>query len=193
MELYFIRHGATKGNLEHRYVGSTDEPMLLEEKKNLQEMGNSLPHMDYIFVSPYLRCIQSKEALFGVENTHMELVKDFREMDFGEFEYKNYEELKGNVSYQHFINSGGTVAFPGGEEPEVFKKRCGKAFITCLQKAVVQQAKTAAFVIHGGTIMAILEQYAVPQKGYYDYQVKNGQGFQVTVKEKTENIVLEIV
>ena len=36
MKVYMIRHGATKGNKEHRYVGVTDE-LLLQESKQLLE------------------------------------------------------------------------------------------------------------------------------------------------------------
>ena len=34
-----------------------------------------------------------------------------------------------------------------------------------------------AIVAHGGTIMAIMEEYAKPKGGYFDYQVKCGEGF----------------
>lgn len=32
-------------------------------------------------------------------------------------------------------------------------------------------------VIHGGTIMAIMERFAKPAGSYYDYQAQNGRGF----------------
>jgi alpha-ribazole phosphatase len=32
-------------------------------------------------------------------------------------------------------------------------------------------------VVHGGTIMSVMEKYAVPKGNYYDFQVKNGQGY----------------
>ena len=34
-----------------------------------------------------------------------------------------------------------------------------------------------ALIVHGGTIMAIMERYALPKGGYFDYQVGNGDGF----------------
>ena len=33
------------------------------------------------------------------------------------------------------------------------------------------------FVVHGGTIMAILEHFAVPHKSYYDWHIANGHGY----------------
>lgn len=35
MKLIMLRHGATKGNFEHRYVGRTDEGLLEESRNNL--------------------------------------------------------------------------------------------------------------------------------------------------------------
>lgn len=180
MEVYFIRHGATKGNTEHRYVGRTDEEILPEAWTELEKTGKTLGLMDYIFVSPYVRCIQSAEALFGKSQElqgKTEVIENFREMDFGAFEYKNYQELNGNTDYQKFIDSGGTVAFPEGEEPEAFKARCIRAFETCMEKAYERKWEKVAFVVHGGTIMAILEKYGLPKQGYFDYQTSNGNGF----------------
>lgn len=175
MKLYFIRHGVTQGNLERRYVGRTDEGILEEEKEGLRQKGQALPKMDQAFVSPYLRCRQTAELLFGKNQT--EIIEDFREMDFGVFEYKNYQELSGNPDYQKFIDSGGTLGFPGGEEPEYFKRRCRQAFQGCVQKSWENRWNHVGFVLHGGTIMAILEAFVYPQRGYYEYQTGNGCGF----------------
>lgn len=183
MRVYFIRHGATKGNLEHRYVGRTDEGILDKEWNTLRMTGEELGQMDHVFVSPYLRCIQSAKALFGREKSELEVVEGFREMDFGAFDYKNYRELNGNPDYQRFIDSGGTIAFPEGEEPKGFKERCQRAYEQCMEKAQAQEWEKVAFVVHGGTIMAILEKYGIPKQEYFDYQVGNGQGFMGEVME----------
>ena len=45
-------------------------------------------------------------------------------MDFGEFEGRNYAQLNGDPRYQAWIDSGGTLAFPGGESREAFIARC---------------------------------------------------------------------
>ena len=36
--------------------------------------------------------------------------------------------------------------------------------------------KTLVFVVHGGTIMAVMEALAEERKSYYDWQVGNGEG-----------------
>ena len=49
-------------------------------------------------------------------------------MDFGQFEGKNYEELKDNPDYQKWIDSNGTLPFPGGESREQFIRRSMEGF-----------------------------------------------------------------
>ena len=181
MKLYFIRHGATQGNREHRYLGCTDEGILEAEKERLRQKSRDFPVMDAVFASPYLRCRQTAELLFGKNRT--KFIEEFREMDSGEFEYKNYQELSGNADYQKYIDSGGTIGFPGGEQPEDFKFRCREAFRRCIREARKNRWEHVALVAHGGTIMAILEAFGYPRKGYFEYQVGNGCGYICTVKE----------
>lgn len=45
IELLFIRHGATEGNLRRRYIGRTDEPLCeagIAQVKALQKRGLSV-------------------------------------------------------------------------------------------------------------------------------------------------------
>ena len=105
--------------------------------------------------------------------------------DFGEFEYKNYEELAGDVRYQAFIDSGGTQDFPEAEPQQLFKFRVRHAFRQCLEKEMDhsmhsgpdQWEKPLVFVVHGGTIMTIMEEYARPPKDYFGWQVGAGCGY----------------
>ena len=167
MSIVLIRHGRTAGNLEHRYIGSrTDEPLCPQGEA---ELGRG-PNVQRVFSSPMRRCIKTAEILFpGVP---IETAEGLRECDFGAFEGKNYRELSGRPDYQAWIDSGGEAAFPGGECRKDFAARCVQAF-----EAFCPWDEDAAFVVHGGTIMAIMEKYARPQGSYFDFQVKNGEGY----------------
>ncbi len=45
--------------------------------------------------------------------------------------------------------------------------------------------ETAAFIVHGGSIMSIMEAYGVPKGGYYDYQAENGEGYELYITGDT--------
>lgn len=194
-ELILIRHGKTAGNLLGRYIGSrTDEPLCDEGREGLA--GKKLPEVERLYVSPMKRCVETAEILWpGFDRKKMQKVTDLRECDFGDFENKNYKELSGNGDYQAWIDSNGTLPFPNGESMDVFKSRCLEAFARIVEEVSgaeqewIASGKTGIFragiVVHGGTIMAILEQYGYPKAAYFDYQVKNGCGYRLTPVEGT--------
>lgn len=168
--VYLIRHGFTAGNEEKRYIGRTDQPLSLRGIDSLK--GKNVPPADEIVVSPMLRCRQTANLLFPGREYH--IVVDFRECNFGTFEGKNYEELSDDPNYVAWIASNGKNKFPGGEDPQEFRKRCAAAFKKYMNE--LPSDKSAAFIIHGGTIMAILEAFDREQKNFYEYGLPNGQG-----------------
>lgn len=235
MELVMIRHGRTKGNTENRYIGTTDEPLLASEaerlsakRKLLEEMR--MDHPDILLVSPMRRCLETAAILFP--ESEPVIVPDFRECDFGEFENKNYQELSGNVDYQHWIDSGGRLPFPGGESMSSFQERVCRAFDRVVREAsehisgetgraggtseylsgetgrtgkASEEAQDrsisgtsgdpvvrAAMVVHGGTIMAVLEKYGYPRKSYFEWHVGNGDGFLLSVRETGDDLQLSV-
>lgn len=191
MQICLIRHGATAGNLEQRYVGATDEPLTEEAVRELPALRGRYPLPDVVFASPMRRCVQTAEFLFP--GRRAQLCADLRECTFGAFEYKNYQELQGDCRYQAWIDSGGTLAFPGGESRREFAKRCCAAFERCIQSAHGQGLLSAAFVVHGGTIMAILDRYSRPHRDYFDWQTPNAHGFlcELGTTGKTESFGME--
>ncbi|MCD8105052.1 MAG: cobalt-precorrin-5B (C(1))-methyltransferase CbiD [Lachnospiraceae bacterium] len=180
MDIFFIRHGSTAGNLEHRYVGATDEPLTGETFGLLKKKKEYYPQPDCVFSSPLRRCVQTAEALFP--ETEIRFRSGLRELDFGEFEYKNYEDLKDDKRYQAWIDSGGTAAFPGGEDRNSFCDRCCAAFEEACREALDAGMQKVAFVVHGGTIMAILDRFSRPHRDYFEWQVKNAEGFSCKVR-----------
>lgn len=171
MKIIFIRHGKTAGNLEKRYIGVTDEPLCEEGISELKSI--SYPDCDTVISSPMKRCIQTAEIIYP--DKKIVVGENLKECDFGDFEGKNYLELSGDTDYQRWIDSGGTMAFPNGENPSDFKKRCIAEFYNIVSEYIANTV--LAFVVHGGTIMSILEKYAYPKGGYYDYQVQNAHGY----------------
>lgn len=179
--LVWIRHGETKANQEQRYLGRTDEDLsekgietLLSYKKQ-----NFYPKVTHLFTSPMKRCVETGAVLYP--ELSPVVIPEWREMDFGQFEYKNYEELKDDVRYQAWIDSGGALDFPGGESRENFILRCEKGFLKMcgeLQQLAGQNGKEAiraGIIVHGGTIMALFSSYG--GHSYFDYQVPNGRGY----------------
>lgn len=183
VHLWLIRHGKTPGNEEKRYVGRTDESLSENGRKSLLE--KHFPKVDLLFSSPMKRCLESCECLFA--GAAIREIPDFREIDFGSFEGKNYQELSGDKEYQAWIDSGGTLPFPGGEERHAFIQRSLKGFREMLReiRKDASYEVTVGAVVHGGTIMAILSE--IHGGDYYDYQIPNGDGYHVQMELEEED------
>ena len=181
----FIRHGKTAGNLRKAYIGRTDEPLCSEGIEEIK--SRSFPQVDIVISSPMKRCIQTAELIYP--NVPIRIYDDLRECDFGDFEGKSYQELDGDNDYQAWIDSGGKLPFPNGESHEEFTERCCRAF---LQAAGEFEGKSAAMVVHGGTIMAILERFAMPKKNFYDYMKNNCCGYLTEYKCGEIRIIKEV-
>lgn len=174
-----IRHGRTKGNLEKRYVGTTDEGMLSDEVNYLKAHTSAYRQVLHVYCSPMKRCRETAAVIYPqIEYT---ICPDFRECDFGVFEYHNYVELEGNTEYQAWIDSNGKIPFPGGEGVELFKKRCIQEFQRVLSDAWEMRYDTIACVVHGGTIMAIMEAFSIPFRAYYSWQADNLSGYDMKI------------
>lgn len=170
MKIIFIRHGKTVGNLEKRYIGVINEPLCKEGLSELKSI--SYPDCDVVISSPMKRCIQTAKIIYPGKK--IVVFENLKECNFGVFEGKNYLELSGDTDYQNWIDSGGTLAFPNGEAPADFKKRCIAEFDNIVSEYA--ENVVLAFVVHGGTIMSVLEKYAYPKGGYYDFQIPNAHG-----------------
>lgn len=193
IEIVLIRHSITTGNLQGRYIGSrTDEPLCADGIALLQNFV--YPFVERVYVSPMRRCMETAEYIWPELAGDMIQVSDFRECDFGIFENKNYQELSGTPEYQVWIDSNGKLPFPEGESSEQFKKRCQDAFDNILEQERKKTEKVRiGMVVHGGTIMSVMERYGEPGKNYYDYQVKNGCGYLLTFGKENEFLSYECI
>lgn len=178
MQIAMIRHGMTMGNTQRRYIGTTNESLCPEGIRALEAgiTENCYPAADTIYVSPLKRCIETAELLYPDKKVH--LVEEFREINFGIFENRNYEELKNLPAYQQWLKSGGEAAFPGGEAKTDFVQRCKRGMDRLIGEWTKDPGKWCddriAFVVHGGTIMALLSLFDIEKKTYYEYQTENG-------------------
>ncbi len=169
MRMDWIRHGETPGNRERRYVGTTDEDLTPEAARAARRLHPVVPPV--VFCSPRRRC-RSTAALLYPARTPV-IVEEFAECDFGRWEYRNAGELADDPDYRAWLASGGTAPFPGGESREEFEARCLRGFARAVEQMRAQGWDFAAFVVHGGTIMALLDALSEPHRDYFDWQCPN--------------------
>ena len=204
IKINIIRHGKTLLNEKRCYIGVTDEPLSANGIEEIVSYINDdvYKKVDRVYVSPMKRAVETAKLIFP-EASIFE-VNEFREMDFGSFEGKNYEELKDNIYYRKWIDETRGVA---DEELKALysgidfnksnitlpedKKSFELRVINGLKKVIANcDGDDVTIVAHGGTIMAISSLCS--DDGYYKYMAKNGEGIEATVAYTNDNGNVEI-
>lgn len=181
LKIMLLRHGMTPGNKLSKYIGRTDESLSAEGVELLKQKIPALLKYEKpvrVFLSPMKRCQETAE-LFFPDSNEKRLVPELREFDFGIFENKNYRELDGCREYQEWVDGFCKGQVPEGENLEGFKKRCCEGLKKVLKECETEKLLSGmiAMVVHGGTIMSLMETYADQKKDYYEWSVKNGEGY----------------
>ena len=192
MELILIRHGTTQGNLEKRFVGTLDLPLIPQGEELARQVGPTLPRVEHIYRSPLTRCRQTAELLWP--GTEMTVVDQLRESDFGPFEGKNHEELKDDALYQAWISQDhlNFAAMPVGESAEQVVERMTEALRQLTADAAAHGYERVGVVSHGGAIMGLMSQFGRPRRAYYGWMCPNCGGFRLAFDPATlELTVLE--
>lgn len=173
--LYLIRHGCTEANEKKLYCGSTDVPLSEEGVEGLKKIHYQAPK-DCIFITSGMeRTRQTLHCLFG----DVPYITDprFREIDFGAFEMKSYEELKDDPDYQEWISGDNDQNVPPeGESGIQLKKRVIEGLLE-LQK----ESRDVVLIAHGGVIASIMA-YLFPEekKDRYTWQPGSGRGYVIS-------------
>ena len=170
MNIWLLRHGRTACNGERRYQGRTDVPLSLEGAAELRRAEIAPPA---VYVSPLRRTWQTAERLFpGAKQV---IVEGLAEMDFGVFEGRNSMEMEQDMEYRAWVDGGCEGRCPGGESRGEFCERVCAAFSALVEGA--GKDSPLVIVAHGGVQMAVMERFALPRRGYFDWNAPCGGGY----------------
>ncbi len=194
-KIVLIRHGITVGNEQHMYYGSTDVSLSERGKKLLEKQRDEgvYPTSEdaQYFTTGMLRTEQSLKIIYGKQEH--EVIEDLRELDFGEFEMRTYEQLTSVPAYQRWITAEDTeTAPPGGESISTFTERVRRGFDALKVKNELymlklrnhgRQAMTIC-ICHGGVISGIMD-YIWPgeHKNFFEWIPDPGHGYELEVED----------
>ncbi len=179
MKVNLIRHGKTMANVKRLYCGQTDVPLCEEGIAELLELKKEIlyPSGEQHFFSGMKRTAETLRILYGVEGNVLEYLK---EIHFGSFEMKSYEELKSTSAFQEWITNFETQSPPEGESKKIFEDRVIRGYQELLDVVKECGQKNVVIVSHGGVIATIMEQEFPNQKNFYEWQPSHGRGYQIT-------------
>ncbi|MEL7896275.1 histidine phosphatase family protein [Vreelandella neptunia] len=178
VELVAVRHGITAWNLERRYQGQQDIPLLFPDAEaGLLELRDALvdERFDAIYSSDLNRCQQTLAwAEVAKANVPLSLEPRLRELDFGEYEGKVYDELKELPHYRAWIDSVGELQIPGGESAAQLRERLDAWLHDLAVNARADGHKKVLAVTHGGVIREMRRRFETVH--FWDGTVLQAQG-----------------
>lgn len=174
MKIFLLRHSETAGSLLGQYIGRTDPPLCTQGVERAEDVAKR-PDVERVYVTTLLRTAQTGRILYP----RAELLprSGLREMDFGAFEGKSWRDLETDGDYRAWLESECESPCPGGENKADFIKRCTAAFLEIVEREHAQSAEEVHFVVHCGTIMAVMSALARPLREYFSWGTKFCGGY----------------
>ncbi|ART76630.1 histidine phosphatase family protein [Sutcliffiella horikoshii] len=185
VDLYLIRHWITAWNKDKRYLGHTDENIMMDGLDELDLLKTELEGLsfDAIYSSDLIRCQRTLEYLRLCHFPNLDL--RLREMNFGDWEGKKYEELKEDSSYQKWLDNWELHSTPSGESGQMFQDRVD-AFVSDMLDKYRFSGKKATILImtHGGVIRYMLRKFNATESFWESPAVAHGKGLFLKLEDK---------
>jgi alpha-ribazole phosphatase len=183
-----IRHGITEGNLKNWYYGAMDIPLAEEGRKELEKRVSEgfypeLPEDVKIFTSGMRRADETLKIIYG-ERSH-EVIDDLKEMNFGIFEGKAFEELKDDPVFMEWgYDTVGRIKTPNGESRLDFAQRIRRGRDKIIDGYLKDPGTTVLLVSHGGPIALIMyELFSRKGENLWEWMPEPGCGFIVHLED----------
>ncbi|WP_026106151.1 histidine phosphatase family protein [Vreelandella jeotgali] len=187
VELVAVRHGITAWNLERRYQGQRDIDLKFPEAEAaLERLRTGLERETFTLIhsSDLTRCRRTLEWTGAAEKSAVApaLEPRLRELDFGDYEGKTYDELKDRPDYRAWIDSVGEQRIPGGENGADLRARLN-AWLADVAKAAAEmdragpsggQTVKVLAVAHGGVIRELRRRFE--KVAFWDSTVRQAEG-----------------
>jgi len=184
--LILIRHGETDWNLKKKYLGHSDINLNARGKRQAFVLSKFLDTKEIhkVYSSDLKRSAVFSKIIF--KNHSIKKIKQLREINFGIFESKTYDEIikKHPELFKEWVDHPFKAYIPEGERLIDFQKRVLRMFKDILLR---NKNKTVAVVTHAGPIRMLVNNI-LDEKDIWKVNISNGS---ITIIER-ENKKLSI-
>lgn len=151
--LALVRHAEPEESAHGRCYGSLDVGLSRAGREHAARLAAELAAFGYdaVVASPRVRARETAEPLAAARGLAVTVADDLREIDFGSFEGRTYEEIERTEPelFRAWMETPTAVRFPAGESYGDLRARAVRAL-----DAVRAAHASAVVVTHGGVIRA---------------------------------------
>ena len=155
--LWLLRHPEPEASARGRCYGSLDVALSPDGIRQARSAAHGLAQKTFaaIYTSPRQRCTQAAHILAAGRTCAVETIAALRELDFGEFEGRTYDEIAAMYPdlYQQWMKHPTETRFPGGES---FPEMRARVIAVTRDLRSRHAGQSIALVTHGGVIRIIL-------------------------------------
>ncbi|MEX0995334.1 MAG: histidine phosphatase family protein [Balneolaceae bacterium] len=198
--LFVIRHGETDYNFRGRLQGrNIDAPLNQTGQQQAEAIGEYLKlyQIDKVVSSSLLRSRQTAELIQQHFKLDLTVEPDLDEMDFGDFEGREYQSIKEQIGdvQQRWQSGDFDYPIPGGESPSQVFDRANRAARNQLDN---HPGQNIVFIVHGRLIRILLSnwleiglnnmQQIEHRNGSINQVVWDGNRFEPVYLNKTDHL-----
>ncbi len=159
-DLYIIRHGQTKWNLENRIQGNLDSPLTELGLRQAGWLSDAYEDckIDIIYTSTLDRAYNTAKIFRGDREIDIIRLDELKEINFGEWEGRKFMEIKEEdpEGFNAFRFAPETFSPIGGETFKEAKARVVDAVDDILEK---NKGGKVAIVIHGAVLKLLMGHF----------------------------------
>ncbi|EKD23112.1 MAG: 2,3-bisphosphoglycerate-dependent phosphoglycerate mutase [uncultured bacterium] len=162
-KLYLVRHGKTQYNLDHRFCGLTDVPLVVDGIKNAETIAKLLHDVKFtaVYSSNLERAYETAKIILTETNqTHVKVNKDPRlnERDYGVLTGKYHQEAEDFLGKEQvqLWRRGWDTCPPEGESLKDVYNRAVPMFKDEIFPQLVKPESAVLICAHGNSLRALI-------------------------------------
>ena len=172
-KLILVRHVRTKDNELSKLSGHIDSKVSEEGKAQIKKITEYLSDekINSIYTTTSSRTKETVKDLAEINSIQIQESKDLQEINFGDFEGKDFKEIQKNYpkEFDKMIKEGYEYRYPNGESLIDCYERVSKEIQLILDNA--ENNDTILICSHAGTIINILT-YLISHSHKYHWNFK---------------------
>ncbi len=137
--LYLVRHAVTAANLAGRRLGTLDEPLGPDGRRQARDLGRRLRHLrvDALWSSPLARALETARILAPTLGCEVRVEPDLREMALGPWEGLDDEQIAEQYPLEHarWQSDPAGLDMPGHEGLAATQRRVVRALDRVMEEA----------------------------------------------------------
>jgi len=182
--ILLVRHGQTDENVSGRISGQGPAPLNGRGQEQAKLAGQVLAplHVTRLISSPVVRAHQTATILDEHLQLGIEQEPDLREVGYGDWEGKTFQDVRGGSAFQLAMNDPINAVFPNGESLVSVQQRGVRVVETIRQGGAKD---VVVLVSHGDVIRMLVAHYlGMTFNDYRRITIDNGA---ISVIELFEN------